>query len=260
MLVNIIQANIIWEDKKANLAKYQSIIESNLHENSLYVLPEMFSTGFSMNVEALAENMTGNSVQWMKDFCKKHKINICGSIIIKENNQFFNRFVFCNSNTKITHYDKRHLFRMGEENNHFSSGSIKAIINHQGWRIQPLVCYDLRFPVWARNKFENQTPEYDFLIYVANWPKARRNAWITLLKARAIENQCYVIGVNRVGTDGNGLEYSGDSMVICPLGDVICSATESVEELKSIDISLERLKEFRKTFPVGLDADDFEIA
>ena len=259
MQVNIIQVNIIWEDKNANLSKYQYFIENNLQKDSLYVLPEMFTTGFSMNVEALAEDMTGISIQWMKGICIKHKINICGSLIIKENNQFLNRFVYCNCNAEITYYDKRHLFRMGEENNHFSGGNRKTIISHQGWKIQPLVCYDLRFPVWARNTFENNNAEYDCLIYVANWPKARRNAWISLLKARAIENQCYVIAVNRIGVDGNGIEYSGDSMIVCPMGDIICETNENTEEMKSIELSLERLVDFRNKFPVYLDAENFEI-
>lgn len=223
-------------------------------QTDLMLLPEMFTTGFSMRAKELAETMAGESVSWMVNQSRKHHAALAGSLIIKDSGQYFNRFLFVTPEGKIYHYDKRHLFSIGEEHLYFSSGKERVIVNFRGWRIIPMVCYDLRFPVWCRS-----IKQADLMLFVANWPEARKQVWQTLLKARAIENQVFVAGVNRTGKDGAGIGYQGESMIIDPRGNVIADLGNKTEDVATSDLSLKELKLFRDKFPVGRDADSFEI-
>src|SRR5882757_6480218 len=217
-----IQTDLFWEDKAANLQMLEEKISSINTKTEVVILPEMFSTGFSMRPEILAETMEGETIAWMKRISAENGIILTGSVMIQEEDNYFNRLVWMLPNGQYGYYDKHHLFAFGNEDEHYSAGNKRLIASVKGWRINLLVCYDLRFPVWARQQMkEDNDHEYDVLIYVANWPQRRSHAWKTLLCARAIENQCYVIGTNRVGTDGNNIYHSGNSMVIDPLGEVL---------------------------------------
>ncbi|MBA3706782.1 MAG: amidohydrolase, partial [Bacteroidetes bacterium] len=212
--ITIIQSNLHWENKEKNLEMFSKKIAAITDATDLIVLPEMFTTGFSMNPKKFAEIMSGPTIEWLKQKAREKKCVITGSFIAEENGNYFNRLVWMNSDGTYNTYDKRHLFRMADEHNHYNFGKSKLVVELKGWKICPLVCYDLRFPVWSRNV----KSEYDVLIYVANWPERRNHHWRTLLLARAIENQCYSIGVNRIGADGNSIAHSGDSTVIDPRG------------------------------------------
>ena len=232
------------EDKFRNLEERTEII----------ILPEMFSTGFSMAPERLAENMEGPSVQWMKNIAATHKCILTGSLIVEEEGKYYNRMLWMQPNGAVMHYDKRHLFGYADENNHYNEGKKRLIVQVKGFRICLQVCYDLRFPVWARN----QGDEYDVLLYVANWPERRSLAWKTLLQARAIENQCYVVGVNRVGKDGKDIAYSGDSSVFGPLGETIWQESGEAT-VHTVTINKETITNTRNQFPFLRDADKFLI-
>ena len=201
-----IQTNIVWENPKANKLEYDKIFQS-IEAVDLIVLPEMFTTGFSMKTENIAENNSGDTLLWLQEHSNSLDTCILGSIPIKENNKFFNRLYVVKPN-EIRYYDKRYLFSMALEDENYSKGNKNLIFEINGWKINPLICYDLRFPLWSRNKFSNNSYKYDMLIYVANWPAARTSAWTNLLSARAIENSAYVIGVNRIGKDGNKIQYN----------------------------------------------------
>jgi len=264
--VNIIQSELHWENVDKNLEMFAQKIEAISTPTDIIVLPEMFNTGFSMDSKELAETMDGKTVAWMKSQATTSNAVITGSLIIEEipltggvRGRFFNRLIWVQPDGEIFTYDKRHLFRMAGEHNHFSAGEKRLVVSYKGWRICPLICYDLRFPVWSRNTDDNETPAYDCLIYVANWPAVRKQPWSKLLEARAIENQCYVIGVNRVGKDGKGIAYSGNSVVVNPKGDVISSILENADTTESVDLSLAELNEFREKFPVSLDGDEFTL-
>lgn len=277
--LTLIQSDLHWEDVDANLSMFAEKIASAPKETDIIILPEMFNTGFSMESEKLAETMDGKSVTWLKEQAQKSQAIIIASLIIKENNLlsggtkggFFNRLIWADPNGTVQHYDKRHLFRMAGEHEHFDAGQERLIVEYKGWRICPLICYDLRFPVWSRNVtlpvdachpefIEGQTTNaFDLLIYIANWPAARKSPWSKLLEARAIENQCFVVGLNRVGQDGKHIEYSGNSAVIDPKGDIISSIPESANHLQTVSISLDELNDFREKFPVGMDADEFKL-
>lgn len=219
----------------------------------------MFSTGFSMKPEQLAETMDGPTLQWMKNVAATKKVILTGSVIIEENGNYYNRLVWMLPNGQYGYYDKRHLFAYGEEDKHYASGSKRLIASVNGWKVNLMVCYDLRFPVWARQQFdEDRNFEYDVLIYVANWPERRNTAWKSLLRARAIENQCYVIGVNRVGNDGSDIYHSGDSTVIDPLGEILYEKAHD-EDIFTIQLNKDQLNSIRKKFQFWRDADDFEI-
>jgi omega-amidase len=252
--ISLIQPDIVWEDKQANFAQYEKLISGIEAKKEIVVLPEMFSTGFSMAPEKLAEPMDGTSVQWMKDMAAKYRCILTGSLIIEEEGNYYNRLLWVQPDGKTGQYDKRHLFAYAEEHEHYAAGTKRLIAQVKGFKICLLICYDLRFPVWARN----QNEEYDVLIYVANWPKRRSLAWKTLLQARAIENQSYVIGVNRVGTDAKDIEYSGDSSVFDPLGEPIWQNTGDVTT-HTVTISKEELTEVRSQFPFLKDADKYLI-
>ena len=257
LTVTVIQTDLAWEDKAANRHMLEKKI-INSERTELVVLPEMFTTGFSMNTAALAEPMDGETIAWMKRVAVEHKIILTGSIIIKEGENFYNRMVWMLPNGEFGVYDKRHLFAYGKENDFYTAGNKRLIAQAKGWKINLQVCYDLRFPVWARNRAMDGQPEFDLLIYTANWPARRSHAWKTLLCARAIENQCFVIGVNRTGKDGNDFSYSGNSMIIDPLGEILYHCADE-EDVFTIPLSKDHLAEVRNAFPFLKDGDEFNL-
>lgn len=261
LAVTIVQAPLVWENPDANLKYFDKALEGQKGKTDLVVLPEMFTTGFTMKPEKNAEKHPGKGLEWMQK--KSTELNCCltGSICTEESGHYFNRLYWAAADGKYQTYDKRHLFRMGNEQDHYKAGSKKIITTINGWKILPLVCYDLRFPVWSRNKWTNngQEAEYDVLIYVANWPEVRSYPWKQLLIARAIENQCYVVGVNRIGADGSLIMHSGDSIVIDPLGKIISNTKTHQENVERVELDHNFLAELRKKFPVGLDTDNFEL-
>jgi omega-amidase len=281
--VAIIQTNLFWENPTANLANLEEKMAQISLPTDLIILPEMFTTGFTMNAKTVAEPMNFTTFKWMKLQAKRTQAVITGSFIVKEGENFYNRLIWMRPDGSFETYDKRHLFRMGKEDKTFTAGTKRLIVELKGWRICPLICYDLRFPVWSRNYMEKgekgekrkEEPEnsakessslqsnasylnYDLLIYVANWPTVRSQVWDILLQARAIENQSYCIGVNRVGEDGMGLEYSGNSVVIDFNGKQIFHQKDS-EVIVSQILNKKELEDFRNKFPAYLDSDDFEI-
>jgi len=253
MRTSFIQSNLIWNNIEGNLRYFESHIDRIAKESDIIVLPEMFTTGFSMDVE-LAEEYPGRTSKWMSHLSTKYDTVIIGSIMVKEGESFFNRCIIAKPDGVEQYYDKKHLFGYGHENDFYSSGKEKLIIEWKGWKICPLICYDLRFPVWARNV----EPYYDLLIYVASWPKARALAWRSLLTARAIENQAYVVGVNRIGQDGNDIQYIGDSRAINFLGETLNDATDQ-EVICTTVLDLELLRKFRTDYPFLKDGDSFKL-
>ena len=252
MKLAIIQTNIDWGNPSANVDKANEIID-RLGQADLFVLPEMFSTGFCTVPKGVAEPVGCDTLQWMKRKAAEKDCAIAGSIATEEGGCFYNRFYFVHPDGRVEWYDKKHLFTYGGEDKHFTAGKQRVIVTHRGVRILLQVCYDLRFPVWARNR-----KEYDMILYVASWPTSRVEAWKTLLKARAIENQCYVAGVNRVGEDPN-CSYCGGSAIIDPYGRVLEECEDGVEMTATGEIDMEKLEAFRLKFPVLNDADDFEL-
>jgi predicted amidohydrolase len=244
----------------ANLAMFEEKIWQIGSATDVIVLPEMFTTGFTMRADKLAELMNMRTFKWMRQMADQTGALILGSFIASVHDRFFNRLLWMEPGGNFKTYDKRHLFRMAGEHAVFSPGESLLIGHWKGWRICPLICYDLRFPVWSRNRWNVslKKPAYDLLVYVANWPQVRSSAWEILLKARAIENLSYVVGVNRVGLDGNGIEYSGNSAIISPKGEAIFSV-EGVEAIKTIELNAHSLQAYRDKFPAFLDADDFNL-
>jgi len=262
LTITVIQTDLIWQNKKANLDLLEQKINSINRHKELVVLPEMFSTGFSMQPALFAETMEGETVAWMKRIAIEKKIILTGSIIINEGEKFYNRLIWMLPNGQYGQYDKRHLFAYAGEDEHYSAGRKRLIASVKGWKINLQICYDLRFPVWARQTLVTQDGSedgmYDLLLFVANWPHKRSHAWKTLLQARAIENQCFVVGVNRVGTDGNNQYYSGDSLVISPMGETLYHKAE-VEDIYTITLQKTDVINARKQFPFWKDADEFRI-
>jgi len=246
------QQDIVWEDTKANLTKIDGAAAGMDKDVDLFVLPEMFHAGFTMNPGKVAEPMDGQVVGFMKMLAQKHDMTVIGSAVISENDKYFNRLFVVSPQGKIEKYDKRHLFSVGGEDKSYFPGKEKLITTIKGVRTLPLICYDLRFPVWSRTR-----NDYDLLIYIANWPGSRREVWKTLLKARAIENQCFVVGVNRIGEDWSA-SYTGDSMVVDAKGNIISSADDK-EGVFYANIDLNSLNDFKKRFPVWKDADSFDL-
>lgn len=257
MFLNIalLQSNLYWENITANLAMFEEKISQITSPVDLIVLPEMFSTGFTMNAANLAEPMNLTTYKWLQQQSKKTQAVVVGSCIIKEQGFFYNRLLWAEPNGNVDFYDKRHLFRLAGENQIYSAGSKKIIKNLKGWKICPLICYDLRFPVWSRNT----NLEYDILLYIANWPNPRLNAWDTLLQARAIENLAFSIGLNRVGKDEKGNEYKGNSAVYDFKGQTLLKIENGKEALEIITLHKQPLDEFREKFAVYLDADSFSL-
>ena len=256
LVVSIIQSHLYWESIDQNLQAFETKINDILEATDVVVLPEMFTTGFTMNPINYAENHEGKGLKWMKKMAQKKNSAIVGSISVKEHNQFFNRLYWVFPDQTVEFYDKRHLFSMGNEPKHYNGGNKKLIIEYKGWRICTLVCYDLRFPVWSRNTKQQQ---YDVLIYVANWPAVRSYPWKQLLIARAIENQCFVLGVNRVGDDGNAISHSGDSMAMNARGEIMSKIQSNEEITETIVLLKNELTDFRISFPVLNDGDDFTM-
>lgn len=250
--ITLIQTDIVWEDKQVNLDHYQNLIAGISTVRHIVVLPEMFSTGFTMSPSLLAESVDGPTSQWMKNIARKYRCILTGSIIIEEEGKYYNRLLWVQPDGNVAYYDKRHLFGFAGEDKHYAAGSSRVITQVNGWKCNLMVCYDLRFPVWSRNQGE----EYDILIYVANWPEQRSLAWKTLLQARAIENQCYVVGVNRVGKDPKGNVYSGDSSVFGPLGETLWQHSHS-QAVHTIALDADALNTARQYLPFLKDADKF---
>ncbi len=256
IVVSTIQSSLQWENIPSNLHHFEQEIET-LKKTDLIVLPEMFNTGFSMNAAELAENPGGKTMEWMSRIAGRKNALIIGSIITKENGRYYNRLLIARPDGQTQHYDKRHLFRMAKEDKTFSYGAERVIVEWRGWKILPLVCYDLRFPVWSRNIADKSTYAYDLLVFIANWPSARVLAWDTLLKARAIENLAYCAGVNRIGEDGNGVAYNGHTGIYSPKGETLYFSENAASA--STSLSGEALKTYREKFPANLDADSFTI-
>ncbi len=252
--VSLVQANLIWESIGENIAHLNYLLNMVDKDSHLVVLPEMFTTGFSMNAEKLAEPENGSTLRWMKDTSADKGFALCGSFIVKEGDRFYNRLHFVTPQGEVYRYDKRHLFTFANENTKYTPGHARLVLEYLGWRILPQICYDVRFPVWSRNR-----GDYDLIINVANFPGQRREIWNTLIKARAIENQCYVAATNRVGVDGLGIYYTGDSQLIDPVGQTISSILPGQEGIVQGSFSRDEQDEFRKSFPVLNDADDFEL-
>ncbi len=253
--ITLIQSDLKWEDKAHNLTHLSSLIDSIKELTDIIVLPEMFTTAFSMKPEVFAEEHEAESLQWMQEQAHNKQAAVVGSFMVTEGGKYYNRLYFVKPDGTFEHYDKRHLFRMGNEQEHFSQGKKTLILEYKGWKIQTLICYDLRFPVWAKNQYKDGDYNYDACILVANWPAVRSQVWKTLSSARAIENQCYWIGVNRIGKDGHGLDHSGDSNIWDAKGNTMIAQASSQEFVKTITISKTELDDFRGKFTVGLDWD-----
>jgi predicted amidohydrolase len=253
MKVAVIQSPLVWEDPQLNRNYFEAKINTIVSEVDLIVLPEMFTTGFTMQAEAVAETMQGQTMLWLQSLAKARKCAITGSLIVTEDGKFYNRMVFVFPTGEVQQYDKRHLFTLAGEDVVFTAGTEKIIIEYKGWKICPLICYDLRFPVFSRN-VEN----YDLLIYVASWPKTRIAAWDTLLKARAIENMSYTIGVNRLGVDGTNLEYVGHSQIVDYLGNSVLEPQKG-EGVFIAELDKNRLLDTRKKLDFLKDQDQFQL-
>ena len=256
--ISLIQTKLHWQEPDANLAMLEEKIWQIKGKPDLIILPEMFNTGFSMQAEKLAEPMNSKTFRWMKQQAAQSGAVVTGSFIVKEEGKYFNRLIWMEPDGNYATYDKRHLFRMADEHHHFNMGKQRLIRELKGWRICPMVCYDLRFPVWSRNLTAEGELAYDLLLYVANWPEARSSAWNILLQGRAVENLCYVAGVNRVGKDGNNISYNGCSTVVDPKGQRLYYA-EDCETIHTLTLEAENLLTYRKKFPAYLDADRFSL-
>ena len=250
--VALIQSDLVWENPSANRKQFEKKINSLSNNSDLVVLPEMFTTGFTMNASAVAETMEGETVQWLQYLAQKKSIAITGSIIVSENSTFYNRLLFVHPSGKIDFYDKKHTFTLASEHETFSAGTERIMVDYKGWKICPLICYDLRFPIWARN-----TEDYDLLLYVASWPKPRIEAWDSLLKARAIENMSYTIGVNRVGVDANNYEYTGNTVCYDTLGNCLAKNSEGTEEILIVELNKQEQTKIRNRFRFLDDRDEF---
>ncbi|HEX2534703.1 MAG TPA: nitrilase family protein [Chitinophagaceae bacterium] len=257
--VTLIQSDLAWEAKETNLRRFEEKIRAIPGGTHVVVLPEMFSTGFSMRPEALAEPMDGPSVSWMRRMAAEKKVVLTGSLMIEEGGRYYNRLIWMLPNGQCGGYNKRHLFANGKEDQHYQPGDRRFIASVNGWKIHLAICYDLRFPVWSRQQYHRAEGfEYDVFLCVANWPDRRSHAWKTLLQARAIENQCYAVGVNRVGTDAHGLYHSGDSLVADPLGHLIYHKADA-EDVHTVLLEREPLDSIREKLPFWKDADPFSI-
>ena len=252
--VSLLQTELRWHDPAANRAHFDGLIDALApDEPDLVVLPEMFTTGFTMEPAAVAETMSGETVAWLALVARDYGITLCGSLVVEDGGRYYNRLVWMPPDGKPGWYDKRHLFRMAGEHEHYSAGTRRRVFELHEWRVCPLVCYDLRFPAWSRGR-----DEFDLQLFVANWPAARRSAWRTLLPARAVENLCYAVGVNRVGTDGNDIRYAGDSGAWDYLGSTLVDCGDEPTAV-TITLAAAPLERYRRKFPAHLDADRFVI-
>jgi predicted amidohydrolase len=257
--VALVQADILWEDIPGNLSRFKDKIEK-IDGADIILLPELFSTGFSMTAKRLAESMDGPTLAWMREISRDSGAAIAGSLVIKENGKIFNRLVWVEPEGRVMHYDKRHLFTLAGEEAHFDPGSERLVLDYKGWKICPLICYDLRFPVWARNTIQDGAIDYDILIYVASWPEVRSYAWEQLLIARAIENQAYCIGVNRIGKDPSGHTYKGMSVLVDAMGEVVAGSQEYKEQTILANLSAPNLNAVRRKISFLPDQDPFRLS
>lgn len=257
--IAIIQAPLVWADKQANLNYFSTAFRKFNKPVDLVILPEMFPTGFITDPALISERMDGVVINWMKKASSEMNSVITGSIAIEEEGAYYNRLIWMRPDGTYEQYDKRHLFRMGDEHRRFSQGKKSLFAELKGWKIRPLICYDLRFPVWSKNRLIENDYEYDIIIYVANWPASRSYAWKTLLSARAIENQAYCIGVNRIGTDGKGIPHCGGSVILDYKGKLITGCADNEAETVIHTLDYDSLSHFRENFKVGLDWDLFSI-
>tara|TARA_B100000795_G_C22806541_1_gene445286 strand:+ start:11638 stop:12402 length:765 start_codon:yes stop_codon:yes gene_type:complete len=249
--ISIIQTELAWEDKPTNLNHFETCLQQVPEDSRLVILPEMFTTGFSMNPKKLAEKMSGESVEWMRKQAISLNKTIVGSVIIEENKQYYNRLIWMKPDGKFQYYNKHHCFRYADEHLHYTGGDKELIVELEGWQFACYICYDLRFPVWSRNT----NLKYDVALYIANWPAKRSEHWKTLLKARAIENQAYTIGVNRIGNDGKGFGHSGDSIVLNGQGEQISNTESNKFSIETITLNANELIDYRNKFPAWMDAD-----
>ena len=253
LTISLLQADLHWQDPTQNHVLFADLATQIPAATQLLVLPEMFNTGFTMDTAAVAQSMDGPSIAWMCELARRHEVTVTGSLVIAEEGRFFNRLIWMPPSGEVSSYDKRHLFRMAGEQEHFTAGESRQIFRLGDWRVCPLVCYDLRFPVWSRG-----VNEFDLLLYVANWPAARRSAWQSLLPARAVENLCYCAGLNRIGTDSKGIAYAGDSGAWDYLGKLMAEGGKKPGVI-SIELDGASLSRYREKFPAHLDADRFSL-
>jgi omega-amidase len=257
LVIGLVQSVLFWEDPTKNCLHFTQLITQSQKKADVWILPEMCTTGFSMKTQhALLPEVV---LEWMIPIAKNTDAAICGSVMVADKGFFFNRFFWVEPDGGYYFYDKRHMFRMAGEHEVFTGGKSQVVFSFRGWKIMPQICYDLRFPVWSRNRLETGEYAYDLLIYVANWPEKRRDAWKALLPARAVENQAYVAGLNRVGTDGYGIDYAGDSAVFGFLGNALLPFLDGSESVELISLSRTELMSYRKAFPAMMDADDFSL-
>ncbi len=257
--IALIQSDLVWENARANLNHFDRLLNEIKEKIDLILLPEVFNTGFPVDPEKFAETTDGPTMKWLKEKSNQLNCTIAGSILLKKAAGYFNTLISMNSDGTYDQYSKRHVFHLGDEADTITPGNKRIIIKLKNWKIRPMVCYDLRFPVWSKNTYSNETFEYDLLFYVANWPASRAYPWKQMLISRAIENQAYVIGVNRIGKDGVGNDYSGDSMLIDPKGQILKTLKPNQEEIAIVKISYKSLIDFRNKFNVGPDWDQFTI-
>ncbi len=255
LTVTLIQTELAWEDAAANLRRFDRLIGGLETATDLIVLPEMFTTGFSMNAAALAQEMSGTAVGWLRESARRTGAVIVGSLIVTAHDRYYNRLCWARPDGTLETYDKKHLFGYAGEDRIYTAGSAALLVELKGWKIRPFVCYDLRFPVWARN---GHPADYDLALFIANWPQKRAAHWKALLQARAIENQCFVIGVNRIGSDGNGLYHSGDSSIVDPAGAILFQNAHA-PCVFTLTLARGRIDACRREFPVLRDADQFAL-
>ncbi|HNS16301.1 MAG TPA: nitrilase-related carbon-nitrogen hydrolase [Bacteroidales bacterium] len=258
--LTLIQADLIWGDRQANLQKFTERLQQIPAPADIIVLPEMFTTGFVVEPESLAETTDGPSMQWLKEQASLRQALITGSIIIQKDGHYLNRMIWMRPDGTWDYYDKRHLFTFGGEHHRFTRGDLAPVFTYKGWKFKPLICYDLRFPVWCKNKLREATYDYDVLIDIASWPDVRRNAWTLFLASRAMENMAYAVGVNRVGKDANGVTFSGDTTVVDPLGNPLVTTEPCQEALVAVTLSFSKLTHIREHFGFGRDWDSFQIS
>lgn len=259
LTITLIQTSLFWEERQKNLDHFRSLIDGILEPTDLILLPEVYNHGFSINTERCAEPMKGPSMQFLREMAETKNAAVAATLLILEGEVYVNRLVFYYPDGTFLTYDKRHLFRLSPEIQRIKKGEQRMIIPLKGWKLMPMICYDLRFPVWSKNRVNEEGYEYDLLFYLANWPVVRSYAWKALMVARAIENMAYTAGVNRVGKDGNGIDHTGDSMVVDPQGMVLFQAEPGEEIVKTITLNYEEMRKFREAFPFGLDWDSFTI-
>ncbi len=252
--LSLLQTGLFWEERDRNLDMFEAMIQGLDRGVDAVLLPEMFQTGFTMDAERHAETMDGPTAEWMRKISSRYGKAIGGSIIISEGDVYYNRFIWAVPDGTLSTYDKRHLFFLERDSGNYTAGMRRVVVEDKGWRILLAVCYDLRFPVWLRNR-----EDYEAIFLVANWPAPRRDVWHKLLMARAIENQCYVAAVNRIGSDGNGIDYSGDSMVVDPKGNIVVQAEQEAEAILDATLDFDELMRFKTKFPAWQDRDEFDL-